>query len=152
MAENSTDFIPCMLIPLQDHYLLLPNSTIAEVVPMPQLNEELNKPSYWLGKCHWHDRELPVIDLESLIENKTSHIPDASKLCVLHGINISANVPVYALPCCGVPQLIYLNESALQLADDTLDSSFLHFQMKIGNKMAYIPNLDTVESILRQEH
>lgn len=152
MAENSTDFIPCMLIPLQDHYLLLPNSTIAEVIPKPPINKEAAKPNYWLGKCNWHNHELPVINLESLIEEKESDISDATKLCILHGINTTANIPVYALPCYGVPQLIYLNESALNLADDADNSEFLHFQMRIGNKTAYLPNLDTVESTLRQAH
>ena len=37
MAEFSTDPIPCMLIPLQQHYFLLPNTTIAEVIPMPRI-------------------------------------------------------------------------------------------------------------------
>lgn len=148
MADNSTDFIPCMLVPLQQHYLLLPNSTIAEIVPIPELRPTDNKPNYFLGQCDWHSWQLPVIDLESLIENKPSDIPDANKLCVIHGINNNANVSIYALPCYGVPQLIYLNESALRLVPDSNDSEYLHYQIAIGTKVAYIPNLDLIETML----
>jgi len=151
MADNSTDFIPCMLIPLQQHYLLLPNSTIAEVIPMPHMREANDKPNYWIGQCDWHSWQLPIIDLESLVENEVYDISDANKLCVLHGINSSADINIYALPCYGVPQLIHLNESALKLAQDASDSDFLHYQIKIGNKVAYIPNLDKIELALSQQ-
>jgi len=151
MADNSSDFIPCMLIPLQQHYLLLPNSTIAEVIPMPRMSTVADKPDYWVGQCAWHSLQLSVIDLETLVENEPYDISDANKLCVLHGINSSADINVYALPCYGVPQLIHLNESALKLAQGTDASGFLHYQIQIGNKMAYIPNLDKVEATLSQQ-
>jgi len=150
MAENTTNFIPCMLIPLKQHYLLLPNSTIAEVVPMPRLSPVDNKANFWVGQCEWHSLDLPVINLESLVENTDSDITDANKLCVLHGINSSADINVYALPCYGVPQLIQINESALKLAEDAQDSDFLHYQIQIGNKIAYIPYLDRIETTLSQ--
>ncbi len=148
MAENTTDFIPCMLIPLQQHYLLLPNSTIAEVIPMPQVSAVAEKPSFWVGECHWHTRELPVINVEALIEDKPIDVTAANKLCVLHGINESSDIPVYSLPCYGVPQLIYLNESTLLLAEESQDSDFVLYTLQIGKKTAYIPNLDTIETSL----
>jgi len=151
MADNSSDFIPCMLIPLQQHYLLLPNATIAEVIPMPRLNPASDKPNYWVGDCNWHEKQLSVIDLETLVESKAYDISDANKLCVLHGINENVDIDVYALPCYGVPQLIHLNESALKLAQDTEGSDFLHYQIQIGNKVAYIPNLDRIEEALSQQ-
>ena len=151
MADNAIDFIPCMLIPLQQHYLLLPNATIAEVIPMPRLDFSDNKPDYWVGHHDWNASQLPVIDLESLVEGLPSDSADANKLCILHGINATANINVYALPCYGSPQLIHLNESALKLAQDTQDSEFLHCQIQIGNKIAYIPNLDTIEMTINQQ-
>jgi len=151
MADISTDFIPCVLIPLHQHYLLLPNTTIAEVIPMPRLSNVENMPDYWVGQHDWNSRQLPVIDLEALVENNSSDTDDANKLCILHGINTDANIKVYALPCYGVPQLIHLNEAALKLAPDTRESEFLHYQIQIGTKIAYIPNLDAIEASISQQ-
>jgi chemosensory pili system protein ChpC len=148
MAENMTDFIPCMLIPLQKYFFLLPNSTIAEVIPMPQLATVPDKPDFWLGEYNWHDRLLPVINVEALLKSKSIDVSAANKLCILHSINDTSDLPVYALPCYGVPQLINLNESALLMAKDAEESDFLLFQLPIGNKLAYIPNLDSIEIAL----
>ncbi|NQY27311.1 MAG: chemotaxis protein CheW [Piscirickettsiaceae bacterium] len=151
MADNASNFIPCRLIPLQNHYLLLPNTTIAEVIPMPKLETAANKPDYWLGQYDWQSSLLPVIELESLIENTRLSTATATKLCIVHGINSSANITTYALPCYGMPQLILLKESALNIVENTQDSEFIHCQIQIGNKIAYIPNLDRVETIISQQ-
>lgn len=153
MADNITDFVPCMIIPLQHHYLLLPHSTLAEVIPTPRLIYPDNtKPSYWIGQCDWQSQSIPIIDLEGLVEgNVTNTIGNASKLCVLRGINASANISIYSLPCYGVPQLIHFTESALKLAEDAIESDYVHYQIRVGNKVAYIPNLDAIETMLSQQ-
>ncbi len=152
MADHLTDFIPCMLIPLKAHYLLLPNATIAEVIPLPRQFEPVtDKPAYWIGQSQWQSHPLPVINLESLVEGQAVDIQDAHKLCIVHGIHPQANVPVYAFPCFGVPQLIQINQSALKMVhNDAEDSPYLHYQIQIGNKIAYIPNLDNIETELSQ--
>ncbi|MFW5450991.1 MAG: chemotaxis protein CheW [Methylophagaceae bacterium] len=151
MADSTSNFIPCMLIPLQQHYLLLPNTTIAEVIPMPHVEIDDSKSHYWVGQYNWNSQQLAVIDLESLVEGNPSNSSEANKLCILYGINSEANLNAYALPCYGAPQLIHLNESALKLASNTQDSEFLHCQIQIGNKVAYLPNLDTIEMIIDQQ-
>lgn len=152
MADNATDFVPCMIIPLRHHYLLLPNSTLAEVIPSPRIiNVDTSKPSYWIGQCDWNSQNIPIIDLEGLVGNTPSNTADANKLCVLRGINTSANISIYGLPCYGVPQLIHLTESALKLAENVIESDYVHYQIQVGNKIAYIPNLDAIETTLSQQ-
>jgi len=151
MAESYTDFIPCMLIPLKQHYLLLPNTTIAEVIPMPSNIEPIdNRPDFYLGNYQWHQQQLAIIDLENLVENNAVDTSDANKLCVLYSINNGNAIGAYALPCHGAPQLIHLNESALKLADTAENSDFLHCRIHIANKTAYIPNLDHLEATICQ--
>ena len=151
MTESPTHFISCMLIPLKEHYVLLPRSTIAEVIPMPQLNQTNNKPDFYLGQCQWQSWQRPVIDFESLVKNTIANTSDANKLCILYGINSKIDISAYGLPCYGTPQLIQTNESTFAYAENTDDSEFLHFQMQVGNKIAYIPNLDMIEATLSQQ-
>lgn len=153
MAELSNDFIPCMLIPLHQHYLLLPNTTIAEVIPMPRITLAENNPSYIIGQYPWSTHQLTILDLESLVENEEGHSEQANKLCILYSINSESNLEAYALPCHGAPQLIHLNETALKLVDELgAASEFLHCRTHIGNKIAYIPNLDKLEELVVQHH
>jgi chemosensory pili system protein ChpC len=152
MADITTDFVPCMIIPLRHHYLLLPNSTLAEVIPSPRvMSTDDAKPNYWIGQCVWNAQNIPIIDLEGLVANSLSNTSDATKLCVLRGINRAANISIYGLPCYGVPQLIHLSESALKQAENVIESDYVHYQIQVGNKIAYIPNLDAIETMLSQQ-
>lgn len=148
------DYVHCMLIPLREHYLLLPNTTIAEVTPLPSTvsTSDIGHQDFILGECHWRDKILPVIDLENLIgQTATEESRTATKLCVLNGINQAARVPHYALPCCGAPQLITLNEAALQISPQQSGDNWLHCQIKIGSQIALLPNLDQIENHLQNQ-
>ncbi len=148
------DYVHCMLIPLRQHYLLLPNTTIAEVIPLPKqiFSAQTTPASFIVGECHWRHSILPVIDLENLIDEPAdAEHRAANKLCIVNGINENANVEYYALPCCGPPQLITLNEEALQMTAHDAAQQWLYCQIKIGNKTALIPNLDDIETHLQNQ-
>jgi chemosensory pili system protein ChpC len=148
MAESS-EVISCVLIPLQQHYLILPNASIVETIPLPRINQDINKPDYWVGNYDWNTTLIPVINLDTLIEGKGSEIIDANKLCIIRTINPKTTVTAYALPTHGAPQLIQLNQTALQLLPQTKSSEFIHCEIKIGNKTAIIPNLDAIEATIQ---
>ena len=147
--SNASDFIHCMLIPLRQHYLLLPNPTIVEVIPLPRLTEGDIEGNWYIGQFFWRDQPLSVIDLETLIGSGQQTQRQISKLCVINGINNDAKIKHYAVACCGAPQLITLNETALQPTHDIVDSDWLHCQIKIGSNVAFIPKLDNIETHLQ---
>jgi chemosensory pili system protein ChpC len=134
-----------MLIPLNRHYLLLPNSSIAEVIPRAGITIATEGDQSWLGSVDWHGQQLPVVNLENLLNQAAEGETAANKLCIVHGINSQANISAFAIPCTGSPQLITLNHAALHLTHDDNHSPYLHCQIKISNKIALIPNLDQLE-------
>lgn len=142
-------FIHCMLIPLQKHYLLLPNSTITEVIPKATINQSSAKTTPWLEWVDWQQKSLAVVDLETLLAQDVETVYPANKLCIIEGINADADIVFYAIPCTGSPQLITLNASALKMTHDQNASEFLYCQIKIGNKVAFIPHLDNLEMAIK---
>lgn len=150
MTEPQNLFVHCMLIPLHQHYLLLPNSSIAEVIPKTGVAEQRSEHQDWLGFIDWQGEQLPVVHLEKLLNHDTEIPSAANKLCIINGINDEAGIASYAIPCSGSPQLITLNQSALHLTHDDNNSPYLHCQIKISNKVALIPNLDRLENTLRE--
>lgn len=146
---NASPFIHCMLIPLQQHYLLLPNSTIAEVIPRTGVDYDTPAPEHVLGYINWREHKIPIIHLENTILSGTDEQLSGNKLCIINGINPDAKLEFYAIPCTGSPQLITLNQSALYLTHDDNNSPYLHCQIKIGNKVAFIPNLDHLETTIQ---
>lgn len=150
MTEHAAQFVHCMLIPLSQHYLLLPNSSISEVIPKTGVTNESNSES-WLEFIDWQAQRIPLLHLEKLLNEQASSLQNSTKLCIINGINNDADITSYAIPCSGSPQLITLNQAALHLTHDDNSSPYLHCQIKISNKVALIPNLDALEQAIRQE-
>lgn len=149
--RNESNFIHCMLIPLRQHYLLLPNPTIAEVIPLPRMTDSDSCAAEYLGQFFWRDQSLQVIDLETLTGSKQPGERQITKLCVINGINSEAKIKQYAVACCGPPQLITINETALQPVDEAIDTDWLHCQVRIGSNIALIPKLDRIEMHLQNQ-
>ncbi|GAB4304678.1 MAG: hypothetical protein Kow0083_15320 [Methylophaga sp.] len=148
---QQTQFVHCMLIPLQQHYLLLPNSSIAEVIPLTGVIQEQSEQAPWLAFIHWQQRRLPLVHLENLLTDESAPLSAANKLCIVNGINPDADIEFYAIPCSGSPQLITLNQAALHITQEEKNSPYLYCQIKISNKIALIPNLDQIETSIRQQ-
>ncbi|KGM07630.1 Chemotaxis signal transduction protein [Methylophaga thiooxydans] len=151
MASKQAQFIHCMLIPLQEHYLLLPNSTIAEVIPRTGIDLNTPSPENWLGYVTWREQSLPIIHLEDILQAGTDAAASGNKLCIINSINTATGIEFYAIPCTGSPQLITLNQAALQLSHDANKSPYLHCQIRIGNKIAFIPDLDQLEMAIESQ-
>lgn len=151
MTAQAAQFVHCMLIPLNRHYLLLPNSSITEVIPLTGVSEEQAGNANWLGTIHWQQQTLPVVHLETLLADSADSESADTKMCIINGINADAGIVSYAIPCTGSPQLITLNQAALHLTHDDNNSPYLHCQIKISNKVALIPNLDQLEQAIRAQ-
>ncbi|AFJ02910.1 CheW-like protein [Methylophaga frappieri] len=146
-------YVHCMLIPLSEHFLLLPNTTVAEVIPLPKQLAKQSSRDLLLGNYYWRETMLPVIDLHHFtsISTRTETDRPITKLCILNSIHAHPSRRFFGLPCCGAPQLITLNADALQLEAQDTPQPWLHCQVRIGNKLALIPNMDTIEQHLHQQ-
>ena len=151
MPDTSTDSLPCILLPLQNHYLLLPNAAVISVSAITPLSSSPNKPEFWLGEYAWQSQKIPVLDLESLIEESAPDTEDVKKLCIVRSLNNDNDLEAYGFTGHGSSQLIQINQAALQLSDTQKDSNFLHCQIQIGNKIAYLPNLDNIEIMIQRQ-
>ena len=136
---------------MQNHYLLLPNAAVISVSAFAALSLPMNKPEFWVGEYKWQSQHIPVLDLESLIEEKAPNSEDVKKLCIIRSLNDDNDISAYAVTGHGSSQLIQINQSALQLSDTQKDSNFLHCQIQIGNKIAYLPNLDNIETMIQRQ-
>ncbi len=148
MTDALPESIRCMLVPLKDRLLLVPNTTVVEVIQFPATTAAEHVPSYWIGYCSWRSQQLPVIDLDALLDQRSSNTEGVSHLCILKGIHDSAELTLYSLPCYAPPQLISIDADALQSLEEA-DHDWLYGQFNIGNKLALIPNLDVLETAIK---
>ena len=142
--------LPVYLITLQESDILLPNPSVAEIIPYEPLQRSQDMPSWYLGVLGWRGLEVPVISLEMLAAERASFslisVASAS-LVVCTGITKPDELPYYAIIAQVMPKLQRIMPNELIETGEATKATELQKILCRGDP-AIIPNLDYIEEKL----
>jgi chemosensory pili system protein ChpC len=145
LAEDMTE-LSCVLIPVGITHLLLPNVTVAEIVPWRRVKGWEGAPDWCLGLLGWRGETLPVVQFEAL--NGESSDPGAGRcLLVMNRARARQGRPFYGLVAEGLPRLVRLTGEDLVNQNVKLGPAEIA-SVRVGAEMATIPNLSFIEEQL----
>src|SRR5690554_3277108 len=150
MNENSQT-LPCVMIPMTDRQLLLPNVSIAEVVDFNSTDPDANTPDWLVGYLDWRGQTLPVISYDAANGGALT-VPgeNRGRIIVLNTIGPEHNkAPFMALVTQGIPSQARLDESQLRKLEDEAGPADL-MQVEVEGEAAWIPNLEYLEALAVQ--
>lgn len=147
MKENSQS-LACVMIPVCDRQLLLPNVSIAEVVDFSSTDAGANTPEWLVGFLDWRGLSLPVISYD-VANGGSLTVPgdNRGRIIVLNTIGSShQQAPFMALITQGIPSQARLEESQIRQLDGEAGPADL-MQVEVEGEAAWIPNLEYLESL-----
>lgn len=147
MAENS-QVLPCVLIPVTDRQLLLPNVSLAEIVDYAEPVRAEDGPDWLVGYLNWRGLDLPVISYDAA-NGGTAVSPDShrGRVAVLNTISAShPEMPFLAMVTQGIPSQTKLSEPQIRESEGETGPADL-MVVDVEGHTAYIPNLEYLESL-----
>jgi len=141
--------IRCLLIPTDGETLLLPLSTIAEVVDITQLQAMNDTPPWLLGQIEWENRQVPVFSFSALINGKdVGTLTARSKIMVLKSLSDSARIPYLGLLLGNLPRPVLVKEDTLVSTGDEKKSLGVYSRITIEEQEAIVPDLDRLTHLV----
>lgn len=142
--------LPTFLVPLQKNNILLPNSTVAEIIPYEPLQRIQNSPAWFLGLLSWRGVQVPVISFEMLTSAGASFslvsVASAS-LVICSALGGKDEMRYFALVAQALPRLMHLTpEELIETQEDTVETELL--LVRLNGQPAVIPDLEYIESCL----
>ena len=145
LAEEMTE-LSCVLIPVGITHLLLPNVTVAEIVPWRRVKSWDGAPDWCLGLLGWRGETLPVVQFEVL--NGETSVPSGGRcLLVMNRARARDGRPFYGLVAEGLPRLLRLTGEDVVNQNVKLRAAE-SASVRVGAEMAIIPNLSFIEEQL----
>lgn len=146
---EQTDGISSLLLPLKEKQLLLPNVSVAEIIPFSQLLTTASPAKWILGQVSWRGLSVPVVCYE-LINDKPAPAPNTeARFAIVNGILGHAKLPYYAILIQGLPKPVRINQEDLQsvegIENDEYDACAVNIEQ---SGEATIPDLDKLEAAL----
>lgn len=147
MNDNS-QLLPCVMIPMIDRQLLLPNVSIAEVVDYAGAEPEPDAPEWIVGRLNWRGLDLPVISYDAANGGRAV-LPQGNRgrIAVLNTIGQHhSELPFMAMITQGIPSQARLSAEQVRRIDAETGPADL-MVVDVDGHTAHIPNLEYLESL-----
>lgn len=151
MNSLQQEKIQSLIIPLRHYNMVLPQSSVAEVISVPDVKEVTGAANWFSGHFNWREQQVPLISVEHLCgladSDRTSR---ARRIAVLYGLEQYPGLEYYAVEIQAIPHPVLLGNEDLVAVDEVIDDDNIidmHVQA-IGIK-SFIPNLATIENKLK---
>ncbi|MFC5579568.1 chemotaxis protein CheW [Rhodanobacter terrae] len=149
MSDPLPREIRCVLVPVGNLRLLLPNATIAEVITQSKPEPVAGAPDWLLGRIAWRGWRVPLVSFTKLAGTEEGDAELSVRVAVLKALGGNPKLPFIAVLTQGFPRLTTLNA---ELIIPTHDGSALppgvRAHVLVRDDVAMIPDLEWIETEL----
>ena len=148
--ESHLEQMRGVLITLHGGKLLLPNTTVSEIISFGAPEAVRDKPDWYLGAIRWKGYRLPLVSISSLMGWPGTESTGTAKISILKALSGESKRPYYAILTQGFPRLV--NITSEQLLDDNEHNSEYCYSAFLNDEAVTVPDLERVETLIREHH
>ncbi|WP_158752752.1 chemotaxis protein CheW [Dyella sp. S184] len=149
MSDPLPREIRCVLVPVGNQRLLLPNATIAEVVTQSKPEPVADAPEWLLGRIAWRGWRVPLVSFTQLAGTEEGDAELSVRVAVLKALGGNPKLPFIAVLTQGFPRLTTLNaELIIPTHDGSPLPAGVRAQVLVRDDVALIPDLEWIETEL----
>ena len=143
--------IRCILAPLTDGYILLPNTAVAELLSFT-MPEPLKKAPRWvLGELVWKGWQVPVVSYEFLLnDNDRNTLTSKTRILIIKALGESTQVNYIGLVIQGLPKLKKVSIDSLIESQNKNVPDAVFSRVSIDDLKAVIPEIGNLTRIVEQ--
>jgi len=145
VSSEAPATLNCLLVPLADRHLLMPNVTVAELIAYRQPQATPGLPAWLLGQVQWRDLNLPLFCFEAA-DGGEARLGAQARVVVLNALGGRDHVKFIALLVQGIPRPVKV-DAGLPRANVALGLLELD-AVNLGDVQARIPDLVALEQKL----
>lgn len=145
-SMGTANDLATLLIPMNEKQLVLPNVTVAEVIPFVEPDPIDNTPSWFLGTFPWRNQQIPVVSFEALNGEPFISQSGRRRIAVLNGLVDSQRLPFCAMITEGMPRLMRVMPDEVAVDEEASQPGVCEIgKVLVSGERAVIPNVDYLQ-------
>ena len=147
--------IYCLLVPLAEERLLVPRSSVTEVINYQAPTPMEGAPPWYLGTVAWGGRRVPLVSFEAACGRNVPRTSGRTRLVVMQALTPHADASGghFAVLTQGFPQLVRLSPDVLHPDDSRSfgERSPVICQVRMINEYPLVPDFERLEQMIAEE-
>jgi len=145
IEQKKIQEVASLLIPLQGQSVLLPNVTVAEIVPIAPIQPVEDAPAWYLGNCEWRELIVPLLSFEALNGEAVPSVHARARFAVLNTTSVDENLPFIAILTQGLPRLARVSEDEISEREDSENRAYDLMHVSWAGEYTLIPDITAIE-------
>ncbi len=138
-----------VMLPVTGGRLLVPNTTMAEVITYAHPSPIAGAPPWLLGRPAWRGWGLPVLAFSALAGTADNEPTENTRVAILKALNGHPRLPYFGVLTQGFPRLTLISEDMLGADEDAGAPPIgVREQVRVHGEPAWIPDLAAVENLI----
>ncbi|WP_101758536.1 chemotaxis protein CheW [Oceanicoccus sp. KOV_DT_Chl] len=133
-----------LLIPMNGKQLVLPNVSVAEIIPFVKPTAKEGSPAWFLGYFSWRNTEVPLVSFESLNDESFQSQSVGKRIAVLNGL-VDDRLPFCAIVTEGMPRLMRVLPNEVSNDESVTIGPAELARVLVSGEEAVIPNVDFIQ-------
>jgi chemosensory pili system protein ChpC len=145
IEQKKIQEVASLLIPLHGHSILLPNVTVAEIIPSAPVQAIAQAPLWYLGNFQWRELTVPLLSLEALNGEASPSIHSQARFAVLNTTGVHTDLPFIAILTQGLPRLARVSEDEISVREDAENRRYDLMHVSWAGEYTLIPDITAIE-------
>lgn len=145
LSSSAPNELATLLIPMHGKQLVLPNVTVAEVIPYVKPESRDDAPSWYLGTFPWRNQDIPIVSFEALNEEPFVSNSQSRRIAVLNGLIDNQRLPFCAMVTEGMPRLMRVMADEVSVDEEADTGPCEIGRVIVNGERAVIPNIDKLQ-------
>lgn len=146
--NQAVNQLATLLLPVAGHQLVLPNVTVAEIIPYRQPQAVAERPAWFLGMLEWRTVQVPVISFELINGQAQPAAVRGQRIAVLNGVQGDERLPFCALVTQGVPRLMRVMADEMTEEKEADLGPAEKALLRLSGERAVLPDIDFIQQQL----
>ncbi len=143
--------IKCIVLKINGDELLMPNASVAEIVPIKNIINVANKPGWMLGYLDWRGHSVPLISFEAMGNVRMPSLATGNvKAAILFSIGEDSNFPYLSILMQGTPSVVNVKEEDVILNKEAITHPAIGDKVIMADGAYSIVNLEELELIVKK--
>ncbi|HED34558.1 MAG TPA: chemotaxis protein CheW [Gammaproteobacteria bacterium] len=144
------DQIKCIVLNINEDALIMPNASVAEIVPIKNIINVANKPGWMLGYLDWRGNSVPLISFEAMGGVRMPSLAGGTvKAAVLFSIGDDKSIPYVSVLVQGAPTVINVKADDILESEDQVAHPAIEEKVLIDDASYSIMDLEKLESLVK---